>query len=431
MQTTIEETAKHKVKLRVEVPPDEFGKDLEATYAKIAQQAKIPGFRKGKVPRKVIDAQVGKDAVIQEFVHDSLHSYYMDAVREHDLAPIADPEIELGDVEEGKPLVFTAQVEIRPRLELDTYKGVKAERPSTDVTEPEIDEFVDRLRDRFAELDVVGRPAGAGDYAVIDLHGSVHGEEIPEATATDFLHEIGSGLLVPKLDEELEGKRKGEILKFNATLPEAFGDRAGQEVSFQVLIKEVKAKRLPEADDEFAKTASEFDTLAELRADLKEKLQEAKEREVEAVVRDRVLAALVDKVEVELPDRLVDEETEHRVKAATDRAERAGTSLQDVLEAQGWDELRFRSDARAHALRAIKADLVLEAVARQEDLNVSGDDLAEEIGRLAQAMGREPKELANMLNESGQITSLAGDIIRSKALDVIVEHAEVVPEAST
>jgi len=233
---------------------------------------------------------------------------------------------------------------------------------------------------------------------------------------------------VEKLDQELEGKRAGEILKFNATLPDRFGERAGQEVSFQVLVKEVKAKRLPKADDEFAKTASEFDTLEELRQSLREQLGQNKERAADAEVRDRALQALVNTVDVELPDTLVDEETEHRVQHARERAEQAGVTLQQVLDAQGFDELRFRSDARAHSLRAIKADLVLEAVARNEDIQVTPEEIGNEIGLLATSLGRDPKDVARTLERTGQVVTLAGDIIRSKALDSIVEHADIVSE---
>jgi trigger factor len=239
MQTTVQETDKHKVKLTVEIPTDRFGKDLDAAYRRVAQQVKVPGFRKGKAPRRVIDAQVGREAVVAEFLEDAVPTYYREAIRENEIA--------LEQVEERKPLVFTATVEVRPRLQLEesAYRGVRVERPPTEVTDREVDELLDRLRDRFAELDPVSRPAKAGDFVVIDLRATVHGEEVPEASRPDYLYEVGSGEFVEKLDQELEGKRAGEILKFNATLPDRMGERAGQEVSFQVLVKEVKAKRLP------------------------------------------------------------------------------------------------------------------------------------------------------------------------------------------
>jgi trigger factor len=433
MQSTLEETDRHTVRLSVEVPPEEFAPELDRAYRRIGSEVRIPGFRKGKVPRQIIDARIGQAAVLQEFVEDAVPRYYAKALREHELSPIAEPDIDLDvdDLDPAKPLRFTATVEVRPRLVLEPerYRGIKVARPDPEPAERELDEYVDRLRERFAELEVVSRPARPGDYVLADVRATVHDREVPEATRVGFLSEVGSEELVPELDKELEGKRKGEILKFNATLPEKFGpELVGTEVTFTVLIKEVKAKRLPEADDEFARTASEFDTVAELREDLRTRLRALKEGEADAVVRDQVLRTLVDSVDVELPDRLVDEETEHRVAHARERAERAGYSLDDALASQGWDELRFRSDARAHAIRSLKADLVLEAVARAEGLTISQEDLDGEIAALAQASGRQPKEVARAVERSGQVTSLAGDIIRTKALDFVVEAADVASE---
>jgi len=430
MQTTLEEADKHTVKLTVEIPPDEVDKDLERAYRKIAQQVKIPGFRKGKVPKQVIDAQFGHDAVLGEFIEESVPTYYREALREHDLAPITEPDIELGDVEEGKPLVFTAVVEVRPRLKLEEsdYRGVKVERPAVEISDEEVDRYLDSLRERFAELETVSRTAQEGDYVVVDLHAAVHGEEIPEATRPDHLYAVGSGEFGDKLDGELSGKRAGEILAFNDTLGPGAGERAGQEVSFRVLVKEVKGKKLPDADDEFAKVASEFDTLEELKAELREQLRQNRERSADADVRDRVLQAMIDTVDVDLPDSLVDEEVQHRIVHAQERAEQAGMTLDQLLEAQGFDELRFRADARDHAIRAIKADLVLEAVARQEGIEVTAEEIGREIGSLAAALGREPKDLAKSLDRTGQVVALAGDIIRSKALDFLVEHADISPD---
>ncbi len=432
MQTTVEETDKHVVRLTVEVPPEEFERDLDRAYRKVAGQVKIPGFRKGKVPKKIIDARVGREHVLEEFIKEALPAYYVRALHENDLAPIADPEIDLDRLEDGQPLRFTATVEVRPRLTLtaEQYKGLEVEAPSTEPRELEIDEYVDHLRERFAELEVVSRPAQKGDYVLADVRASLHGQEVPEASRIGFLTEVGSEEIIPELDRELGGKRKGDILKFNATLPERFGDRAGTEVTFQVLVKEVKSKKLPAGDDEFARTASEFDTLEELREDVRSKLRALKESESHAIVRDLLLNKVIEEVEAELPERMVDEETDRRVESANERAERAGTTLEAVLESQGWDELRFRADARAHAVRGVKADLVLEAVARQEGIQVAAEDLDREIRGLAEATGRDPKQVRRILERSRQVTSLAGDIIRSKALDLLVESAEVMREGA-
>lgn len=427
MQTTLEEKDRHVVRLQVEVAPEEFAPDLDRTYRKLAREVRIPGFRKGKVPRQIIDARVGREHVMHEFVEEFLPTYYVRALREHDLAPIADPEIDLDQVEAGQSLKFTATVEVRPRLTLEPeqYKGVNVDAPDSEPRELEIDEYIDHLRERFAELEVVERPAQKGDYVLADVRASLHGQEVSEASRIGFLTEVGSEQLVPELDRELEGKRKGEILKFNAVLPETFGQLAGQEVTFQVLVKEVKSKRLPLADDEFAKTASEFDTLEELREDVRTKLRALKEAERTGAVRELVLRQVVDSVDVDLPDRLVDEETEHRIGSARERAERAGTTLEALLESQDWDELRFRSDARAHAVRALKGELVLEAVARQEGIKASKEDIEQEIRSLAEATGKTARDVVKILERSGQVGSLAGDIIRTKALDLLVESADV------
>jgi trigger factor len=429
MQTTVEAADRHTVRLWIELAPEEFARDLDRAYRKVGTEVRIPGFRKGKVPRPIIDAHVGREHVLHEFVEEFVPGYYVQALREHELAPIADPrfDLDVDALEDGKPLRFSATVEVRPRLTLepDQYRGLKVEASSAKPTEREIDAYLDRLRERFAELEVVSRPARKGDYVLADVRAYRHEREIQEATRVGFLSEVGSEELVPELDEELQGKRKGEILKFNATLGERFGEVAGTEVTFRVLVKEVKAKKLPAVDDEFARTASEFDTIQELRDDVREKLGVLKEAESMAEVRDRVLRGLVERVDVDLPDRLVDEETERRVKSAVERVERAGGDLDEVLAAQGWDQLRFRSDARGHAIRAIKADLVLEAVARSEDLSVEPDDLERELQALARETGRDVGQVRRIVERSGQVTALAGDIIRSKALDLLVEAAHV------
>jgi trigger factor len=428
MQTTVEETDKHTVKLTIEVPPDELAKDLDKAYRKIAQSVKIPGFRKGKVPRQIIDAQVGREVVLGEFLEDSVPDYYREALRENDLAPIANPDINVETTgADGEALIFTATVEVRPRLTFapEDYRGLEIDKPSAEVSDDDVAKLLDSLRDRFAELETVNRPVRSGDYVTMDIRATLHDEEIPEGTRPDYLYEVDSGEFGDKVDTELEGKRAGEILQVNDVLGPGAGEQAGEEVTFRILLKEVKGKKLPDADDEFAKTASEFDTLDELKDSLREQLGKNKERQADGAVRDLALEKLVDSVDVDLPETLIDEETEQRVAHARERAEQLGMTLDRYLEAQGFDELRFRADARDHAIRAVKADLVLEAVARAEDIQVPPEELGGEIARLAQALGRDPKEVAKNLDRSGQVVALAGDIIRSKSLDVIVEHAKI------
>ena len=437
MQTTAERTDTHVVKLTIEVPVEEFDEDLDRTYRSISKQVKIPGFRKGKIPKPVIDAQIGREAVLEEFVNSSVPAYFRRAVGDEDLAPIGDPEIDLAQLVPGKPFIFTATVEVRPRLELseDDYSGLEVEKPSVEVSEAEVEEWIERLRQRFAELEPVGRPSQDGDFVAINLTVEYGGTTVDAATRDDYLYAIGSGEFGAELDTQLVGKRPGDILTFSDRLPEPFGDKAAVgSASFRVMVKDVKGVKLPDADDDFAKSASEFDTLGELRDDLREKLRELKDREAVGATRDRVLQALIDTVDLELPGSLIEDETQHRVRHAEERAEQLGMPLEKMLEIQGWDLARLTEDSRAHAVRAILGDIALEGVARSAELEVTAEEIGREITALAQAYGRDVKELATTLERTGQIVTLAGDIIRTKALDLVVERADIQqesPEAPT
>jgi trigger factor len=434
MQTTVERTDTHMVKLTIEVAADQFGEDLDRTYRSIANEIKIPGFRKGKAPKQIIDAQVGPDVVLDEFVNARVPGYFRTAVSDEDLAPIGDPEVDVEQLEPGKPFIFTATVEVRPRLELapEDYKGVLVQRPAVEVGEDEIDGWIERLRRQFAELEPVARPAQDGDFVTVNVTVKKDGEEVESLTREDYLYAIGSGEFGAAMDAQLLGKKPGDILAFDDVLPDALGEElGGQKASFSVLVKDVKGLKLPGIDDELAKTASEFDTMPELRNDLHTRITEVKEREAESAIRDRVLQALIDTVDVDLPDSLIEDETRHRVLHAEERAQRLGISLDRYLELQGWDRDRLNEDSRDHALRAIKADLVLEGVARAEKIEVSAEEIGAEINALAAAYREEPRGLAKKLDKSGQIVTLAGDIIRSKALDILVEHADIRTETQT
>jgi trigger factor len=431
MQTIVENTDKHTVKLTIEVPPEQVDKDLDRTYRAIAREVKIPGFRPGKAPKPIIDAQVGREVVLEEFVHQQVPDYFRTAVTDEDLAPIGDPDVDVEQLEPGKAFIFTATVEVRPRLDLAKarYEGVKVTRPSTEPKEADVDAWIERLQRQFSELEPVDRPAQESDLVTLSLSATRNGQPLESLTREEYLYSVGSGEFGESLDAKILGTKPGDIIEFDEDLPvERFGEELAGPASFRALVKDVKALRLPEADDEFASTASEFDTLAELREDLREKLAEVKSREAEGVVRDRVLQALVDDVDVELPDSLIEDETAHRIRHAEQQAARYGLALDQMLEIQGWDRDRLQQDSRDHALRAIMSDLVLEAVARAESLEVTAEDIGVQISEMAQAYDRDPKELAKQLDRSGQIVTLAGDIIRSKALDLLVERADISEE---
>src|SRR5918995_4439854 len=408
METTVETVEPHTVKLTIEVPPEEFGK--------------------GKVPKQIIDTQIGQDAIFEQFVNTSVPAYFRQAVTDEDLAPITDPDIDVQQLEPGKPFLFSATVEVRPRLSFEEadYTGIAVTKPAVEVTEQEIDDWIERLRERFAELEPVGRPVQQGDFVTVDLTVMKGGQKVEQASRADYLYTVGSGEVGEKLDVELVGTKPGAILKVADSLPERFGEElGGAPVDISVIVKDVKARRLPEVDDEFAKTASEFDTIAQLRDDLRERLAEVKEREATSALRDLALEAMIGKVDVDLPESLIEEETDHRIRHARDQATRMGVELEKMLELQGWDEARLRADSREHAIRAIKSDLVLEGIARSASLDVTAEEIGAEIAVLAQAYDREPKAVAKDLERSGQVVTLAGDIIRSKALDLLVERADI------
>jgi trigger factor len=434
MQTKLEDAGKHKVKLTVEVPAEETKPVLDLAYRHLAGSANVPGFRKGKVPRKVIDAQLGEGAVLREFLDHALPDFYLRAVREHGLAPIGEPEFDDFDVSDvQKGLTFTATVEVRPRVEFSEqdYRGLRLERPGVEVTDREVDEQLDRLRDRFAELESIGRPATRGDFVVVDVKATADGNDVPELTGQGVLYELGSGSFGDAFDKEMEGARPGGIHKVSTTVPAPSGEGAGREVLLSVLVKEVKGKRLPSPDDDFARTASEFDTLDELKADVRTRMGALKEAQADAGLRDQALQALSQKVgDVEVPESLVDRETQSRVDSARRRLERQGVGFEQFLEATQTSELEFRTDARDHAEKAIRADLALEGVARAEGITVSDEDLDQMVEALATDVGRPKKEVRRQLESTGQMTSLAGDIIRDKALNLVVESAEVVSEGT-
>jgi trigger factor len=424
LQTEATPVDKDKVKLRVEVPETALGPAINAVYRRWAGQLRIPGFRKGKVPRQLIDARVGPEAVREEAVRDALPEFYRDALEAESLEAIAPPEIEVVNLDAGSPLVFEATVDIRPEVEVPELASIEVRAPSSEVTEEDVREQLDRLRERFAELETIGREARRGDHVLIDLKGYRHDEPLEDASAPDFLYEVGSRTGPSKLDEELEGTRPGTILKFNDEVD--LEGKGPQEVSFTVLVKEVKAKRLPVLDDDFAKTVGEFDDLGSLEADLGERLVEVKKRAAQEETRALVLEALVNHSTLEPPEKLVDGEFDHRLHHFEDDLKRLGLTLSDYARETGSTDLEIRSDIRLQAHRSVKAELLLEEIARRENVEVTQEDLGLEIAMAAARSETDPQELAKQLASSGRLSGVAADIMRRKALDHVVENVNVV-----
>lgn len=428
LQTSSERLDKDRVKLRVEVPEKALSPAIDAAYRRWANEIKVAGFRKGKVPRQLIDARVGPEAIREEALRDSLPHLYREALRAEDLEAIAPPDIEVVAFESGAPLVFEATIDVRPQVTVPDLTAIMVDAPPSEVTEEEVNEQIDRLRDRFAELETVARSARRGDYVLIDLQGYRHDAPVEGASAPDYLYEVGSRSGPAKLDDELEGNPAGAILKFTDKI-EA-GELAGEEISFTVLVKEVKAKKLPVADDDFAKTVGEFDTLEELKADIRGRAAEVKTHLVEEEIRQRVLTALVDASDLEPPEKLVDAEFEHRLEHFEEDLKRTGFTLDEYGRRAQLTELEIRRDIRAGALRSVKAELLLEEIARAQGIEATEEDVGREIAVAAARAQRDPKEVAEQIVKSGRLGALAADIMRRKALDYVVDSVNVVGRPS-
>jgi len=431
IHTSSERIGKDRVKLRVEVPEASLTQALTAAYRKWANEIRVPGFRKGKIPRQIIDARVGAETVREEALREALPDFYSEAMSAESLQAIAPPDIEVIDFIQGSPVVFEATVDVRPEITLPDIGALTVEAPSSEVNDSDISEQLDTLRDRFAELEGVSREARRGDYVLIDLNGSRDGEPVEGASAPDFLYELGSRTGPPKLDDELEGNRPGAILRFTDSIrmgtEEAdSGALPSGDISFTVLLKEVKTKRLPPLDDEFAKTVGEFDSLDELREDLRSRLGEVKLRMVSEEIGRLVLDAFVRASGLEPPEKLVDTEFEHRLHHFEAELERAGISLEGYAREVGSTVLELRSELRAEAADSVVAELLLEDVARREAIEVAQEDLGREVSFEAARTGRAASEIAEEMLTPANLRSVASAILRRKALAFVVEHANVI-----
>ncbi|MDQ3766246.1 MAG: trigger factor [Actinomycetota bacterium] len=431
VHTSSERIGKDRVKLRVEVPEASLAPALRTAYRKWANEIRVPGFRKGKIPRQIIDARVGADTVREEALREALPDFYSEAMGAEELQAIAPPDIEVIDFTHGSPVIFEATVDVRPEITLPDISSLTVEAPPSEVNDEDIAEQLDRLRDRFAELEAVSREARRGDYVLIDLNGVRDGEPVEGASAPDLLYEVGSRTGPPKLDDEVEGNRPGAILRFNDTIRVGAeevdsGGFAGGEISFTVLLKEVKTKKLPPLDDEFAKTVGEFDSLDELREDLRSRLGEVKLRMVSEEIGRLVLDALVLASDLEPPEKLVDTEFGHRLHHFEEELERAGMTLEGYAREVGSTVLELRSDLRSESGNSVIAELLLEDVAQKEDIEVAQDDLAREVSFEAARTERPAAEVAEEMLTPANLRSVAAGILRRKALAFVVEHANVI-----
>jgi len=421
MKTVVEPLEGNKVKLSVEIDEQEFEKALDAAFRKIARDARIPGFRPGKAPRRLLEARMGKGVARGEALRESVPEYYAQAVRETEVDAIGRPEIEITSGEEDGPIVFDAVVDIRPQLKLAGYGGLRVTIPTPVLTDEEVQAQLDKLRSNFGELVTVERPARNGDHITIDLKVSREGEPDKDTSTEDFMYELGTGGVVPELDDHLQGASVGDSITFSIELPSDAGT-----ANFEVQVKEIKEKLLPEVTDEWAGEASEFETVDELMTDMTKRLALIKRAQAQSALRSQVIEAVTELVTEEPPDALVNEEITHRAHELEGALKQQGATLGQYLTTTGRSQQQLVDELRAQSIHAVKADLALRAVAEAEDIEVTEDDIEAEIVRLADRFEATPDQVREQLESTEQMPAVRSDVRKGKAVEWLVDHTEAV-----
>ena len=427
MKTDVEELSPTRVRLSVEVPFDELKPSLDKAYREVGRQVRIPGFRPGRVPPPVIDRRVGRDVVLSQAVNEAMPDLYAKAVAEGDIHTLGQPEVEITSLDDGKELTFTVEVDIRPKFELPDLASLAVTVDDTLVNPDEVAEYLSSLQERFASLKAVQRPVETDDYVSIDLSASVDGEPVEDAQASGLSYQVGSQSLLDGLDDALVGMPAGESATFRTEL--AGGEFAGREADVTVTVHSVKVKEVPGLDDDFAQLASEFDTLGELRADTRAQLERRKATQQVVQARDRALDALIDRIDVPLPESVVAEEVEQNRDSLVQQLERAGATLEGYLEMANQTEEQFDADLQERARRAVKVSLVLDQLAREEELSVDQAELSAYVTRQAEQMGVAPERLAKQLADDGRLPLAAAEVLRGKAINLIAQRVKVTDSA--
>ncbi|MEV5002752.1 trigger factor [Nocardioides sp. LML1-1-1.1] len=422
MKSAVETLSPTRAKLTVEVPFEELKPSLDAAYQKIAKQINVPGFRRGKVPPAVIERQF-PGAARDEALNDILGAKYVEALEENNLTPLAQPEVEVLKYDDEGPLEFTAEVDVKPEITLPSYEGLSASVEDLAVTDEDVAEQVDALRERFGTLIDVERPAQDGDFVVIDLVATQDGEVVEGAEIAGFSYKVGNGGMIDGLDEALVGVGVDEEKTFTTQL--VSGELVGQDVEVKVKVTQVQEQELPELDDDFAQEASEFDTLEELRTDVRERLTRGKRLEQAAAARDAVLESLLEKVEIPLPETMVTEELNARRANLEQQLQYAGMTLEKYLEDEKQTQEEFEADLERRVRDAVAAQFLLDEIADKEELGIDQAELTQHMIRRAQQSGQDPQEFVNHMFEHNHVPELVQEIRRGKALQILVEGAEV------
>ncbi|BBZ03632.1 trigger factor [Mycolicibacterium chitae] len=423
MKSTVEQLSPTRVRLNIEVPFAELEPDFDRAFKQLAQQVRLPGFRPGKAPRKLLEARIGRGAVLEQVVNDALPSRYSEAVTTTDVKPLGQPEIEITKIEDGEELVFTAEVDIRPEITLPDLSALKITVDAIEVADEDVDKELQSLRARFGTLTGVDRPIAEGDFVSIDLSATVDGEDVPEAKTEGLSHEVGSGQLIEGLDDALVGMSAEDTKTFTTTL--VAGPHAGQEAEVTVTVASVKERELPEADDEFAQLASEFDTIDELKADLTEQVKRLKRIQQAEKIRDNALEALLEQVEVPLPEQIVQAQIDDTLHNAIHGLDHDEAKFEENLKEQGSSREEFDAESRTNAEKAVKTQLLMDALADDLEIQVGQNDITERLMLMSRQYGIEPQQLIQVLQQNNQLPAMYADVRRGLTVAAVVEAANV------
>lgn len=423
MKSTVEQLSPTRVRINVEVPFAELEPDFQRAYKELAKQVRLPGFRPGKAPAKLLEARIGREAMLDQIVNDALPSRYGQAVAESDVQPLGRPNIEVTKKEYGQDLQFTAEVDIRPKISPPDLSALTVSVDPIEIGEDDVDAELQSLRTRFGTLTAVDRPVAVGDVVSIDLSATVDGEDIPNAAAEGLSHEVGSGRLIAGLDDAVVGLSADESRVFTAKL--AAGEHAGQEAQVTVTVRSVKERELPEPDDEFAQLASEFDSIDELRASLSDQVRQAKRAQQAEQIRNATIDALLEQVDVPLPESYVQAQFDRVLHSALSGLNHDEARFNELLVEQGSSRAAFDAEARTASEKDVKRQLLLDALADELQVQVGQDDLTERLVTTSRQYGIEPQQLFGYLQERNQLPTMFADVRRELAIRAAVEAATV------
>lgn len=423
MKSTVEKLSPTRVRINVEVPFTELEPDFDRAFKELAKQVRLPGFRPGKAPRKLLEARVGREAMLDQVVGEAVPGRYTEAVTSSDVQPLGQPEIEITKKEYGEDLVFTAEVDVRPEITLPDLSALEITVDPVEITDEEVDAELQSLRARFGTLTGVDRPAKDGDFVSIDLSATVDGKDVPEATTEGLSHEVGSGQLIEGLDDAIVGLSEGESKEFTTTL--AAGEHAGKEAVVTVTVKSIKERELPEPDDEFAQLASEFDTIDELKESLVEQVRRVKRVQQAEQIRDKALELLLEQTEVPLPEKIVQAQIDDTVHNAIHGLDHDEDRFAEQLAEQGSSREEFDANTRTEAEKAVKTQLLMDALADQLEVQVGQGDLTERLVLMSRQYGLEPQQLLQILQQNNQLPAMFADVRRGLTIAAVVHGATV------